>query len=334
MTRTFIYVSCGEGRELDVFALDIQSGQINSLQRLITEGMPGPMRVRPEAERLYVGLRHENALQALAMAPGSGELSVLAKVPAPGRPVYVYCDSALRLAFVPSYGDNNLSVFPLDARGEPQAVSQVVHDLPRAHCARLDATGRWLLVPTLGADAIRIYRLTEEGRLVPNDPPVMLMRAGSGPRHLIFSSDNRFVYCLDELDGHIDLFAFDAACGVLTLKQSIDMMPPGVDGKPWAAELRLTADGRFLYATERRSSTIAALAVEGETGRLTLIDHFSTESQPRGMDIDLSGRWLVASGELSDHIALHAIDPANGRLRLVRRQATGKGPICVEIAAL
>ena len=56
--------------------------------------------------------------------------------------------------------------------------------------------------------------------------------------------------------------------------------------------MRLTPDGRHLYASDRRSSTVAALVVDKQSGRLTLVDHFSTENQPRGMDIDPSGKWL------------------------------------------
>lgn len=335
MSQMFIYVSCGEGREVDVFAFDDVSGGLLLRQRVTTAGMAVPMRV--SSGRLYVGLRSGNALLTFSIDPNSGELTALGEVNPPGAPVYIACDTNRRVAFAASYGDNNLSVFPIDAAGVVQTACQTESGLPRAHAARLDATNRWLLVPTLGADAIRIYRLddTDGGlRLVPNDPPAILGRPGSGPRHPVFSPDNRFVYCLNELDGSIDAFAFDAQHGMLVLKQTISMMPPGFDGKPWTAELRLTPDGRFLYATDRRSSTIAALAVDTTSGGLTLIDHCTTEAQPRGMDIDPSGRWLVAAGQQSNHLTVYAIDPISGRLNACQRHETGKDPICVEMAAI
>ena len=112
------------------------------------------------------------------------------------------------------------------------------------------------------------------------------------------------------------------------------MLPAGFAGKPWAAELRATPDGRFLYATDRTASAIAAFAVDPASGRLTLIDHTPTETQPRGMGIDPAGRWLVAAGQLSSRLTVYAIDPASGRLRAVHSHATGTDPICVDIVAL
>ena len=250
-----------------------------------------------------------------------------------GRPTYVSCDQVMRVAFSASYGENCLEVFPLDAKGVPQAACQIEKDLPHAHAALMEANNRWLLVPTLGADVIRIYRL-EGCRVMPNNPAMTTVRSGSGPRHPVFSPDNRHVHCLNELDGSIDLFDFDALAGTLTLKQSVSMMPPGFGDKPWAAELRSTPDGRFLYATDRRASTIAAFAVDVRSGWLTLIDHYPTEAQPRGMGIDPSGHWLIAAGELSANLTVYSINPDNGRLTAGQRLAIGKGPICVEIIEL
>ena len=334
MTQTFIYVSCAGSREIDVFALDICTGETISRQRFSTEDSPLPMKVSPDGRILYVGTRSENALLACSIDPVSGELALLSRIPSPGAPVYVSCDRSMCRAFVASYGDNLLAAFPLDAQGAPLAVAYVESALPRAHAALMDATNRWLLVPTLGADAIRVYRLAENGRIEPNFPPMVTVRAGSGPRHLVFSPDNRHVHCLNELDGSIDVFDFDAREGRLELRQSVSMMPPGFDGQPWAAELRATPDGSFLYATDRRSSMLAVFSVDAQNGQLALFAHHPTEAQPRGMAIDPSGRWLAVAGQLSGQLTVYEIDQETGCPKERFRQATGEDPICVEIVAL
>lgn len=333
MQALSVYVSCGESREIDVFSLDPGSGEISLRQRVLTPGSPVPMRAMIAQQRLYVGMRNDSALHAFAIKSEDGCLHSLGGVAAPGAPVYVSSAPASGVAFSSSYGDNNLSVFPLDANGVPLAAQQTESGLPRAHAARVDQSGRWLLVPTLGADAIRIYRIEAGGHLVPNDPAAVAVKTGSGPRHPVFSADNRFVYCLNELNGCIDVFAFDAERGALDLRQTIDMMPPGFAGAPWTAELRLTGDGRFLYATDRRSSTIAILSVAKKTGKLVLVGHTPTEDTPRGMDVDPSGRWLVVAGQQSGGLTVYAIDQVSGRLTAKGRQRTGKEPICVEIVA-
>ena len=333
MTHSTIYVSCAESRDIHVFSLDHCSGKVVLRQRMATPGLALPMRIRPDRHLLYVGTRSENVLLAYGVDPASGTLSLIGNIPAPGGPTYVSSDREQRVVFCASYRDNSLAVFPLDAQGAPQAASQVILDLPRAHCALMDASNRWLLVPLLGADAIACYRLGEDLHLTPNDPERTSVRAGSGPRHLVFSADNRQVYSLNELDGQIDLFDFDSARGRLTLKHSVSLLPPGFSEQPWAAELRLAPDGRFLYATERRSSTLAAFAVDRANGQLSLLGHYPTETQPRGMAVDPSGLWLVAAGELSGHLTLYALDPKSGIPSPRQRHATGPNPVCVEIAA-
>lgn len=334
MQQTFVYVSCGEGREIDVFQLDRASGVLQLRQRLMTKGMPVPMRVRSDVQRLYVGMRMGNALQAFSIKSENGFLSTLGGVAAPGSPVYVSVDPVRRLAFSPSYGDNNLSVFPLNDKGVPLTASQTLFDLPRAHAACVDPSGRWLLVPTLGADVIRVFRITDAGRLQAADPAQTAVASGSGPRHPVFSKNGQWVFCLNELNGCIDTFDFDAQRGTLELRQTVNMMPANFSGAPWTAELRIRPDGAFLYATDRRSSTIATLAIDFQTGGLSVVQHTPTEEQPRGMDIDSSGRWLVCAGQQSGALTVYAIDAASGRLTPCQRHRTGKEPICVEIASL
>ena len=332
MTHSVVYVSCAQSREIQVFSLADDSGEVSLRQRVATAGAPNPLRLSDDGRILFAGTRSDDALAAFAIDAGNGELALLGSVPTPGGATYVSFDRGRRFAFCASYGGNLLAVFPLDAQGAPQPASQVETDLPRAHAALVDSTNQWLLVPSLGSDTIRAFHLGDDGRLTP--AAMTAVRAGSGPRHLVFSPDNLHVHCLNELDGSIDVFDFDALAGTLACTQSISMLPAGFTGKPWAAELRATPDGRFLYATDRTASVIAAFAVDTGSGRLTLIDHYPTETQPRGMGIDPAGRWLIAAGQLSSRLTVYAIDPQSGRLSARQSHATGIDPICVEIVAL
>lgn len=334
MSQTLVYVSCANVREIQAFTFDPASGDLSLCQRLATMGAPLPLGGSADRRLLVAGLRDDDSFQSFSVDPASGELSLLGSAPGAGEPTYVSTDRQRRFGFCASYAGNSLSVFPLAANGAPGPAIQVETPLKRAHACRTDATNRWLLVPLLGEDAIRVYRLGDDGRLTPSESAMVRVRSGAGPRHIVISPDNRRVYCLNELDCTIDRFDFDADQGQLTLKESTDTLPPGFTGKPWGAELRATPDGRFLYATERTGSTIAAFAVDEASGRLRLIEHYPTELQPRGMDIDPSGQWLLAAGQLSSHLTVYALDPASGRLSARQRCATGGNPVCVEFLAL
>ncbi|HYL24859.1 MAG TPA: beta-propeller fold lactonase family protein, partial [Burkholderiales bacterium] len=183
-------------------------------------------------------------------------------------------------------------------------------------------------------------------RLSANTPPVLQLKAGTGPRHLQFSRDNRFIYLLNELSGTVTTLALDAKTGSLSEVSSTSILPPetklqpgaprptpgrNVDQDIWASDLHLTPDERFLYAAERTSSTINALRVDKETGKLTYIASTPAEKQPRGFQIDPQGRYMVVAGEKSDTISSYAIDASSGALRLIGKYPTGKGSNWIEI---
>ncbi len=95
----------------------------------------------------------------------------------------------------------------------------------------------------------------------------------------------------------------------------------------------MTPDGRFLYMSERTTSTLARFDVDAASGKLTYRGSTPTEKQPRGFAIDAAGKFLVASGEKSETISVHAIDPATGALRPPQKYPTGKGANWVEIVS-
>lgn len=330
MSQTIVYVSCAQSREVLVFNLDDNVGQLALQQQLAVPGGATPLGLGAGQRVLYTGLRPDNQLYALGINPRNGQLDMLGHSPIEGGPTYVSTDHNNRVAFSASYGGNCLCVSPLDAQGVPGPISQCERGVTRAHAALVDVSNRWVFVPALGDDAIRIYRL--EGAQL-RLHTVMACRAGCGPRHPVLSADNTRLWCLNECDGTVDLFDFDAQTGRLGWQQTISLLPAGFAGKPWSSELRVTADNRFLYATDRTASVITAFALQPD-GRMALIGHFPTEEQPRGMAVSPDGCWLVAAGQQSHQLSLYAIDQQTGKLALRQRVAAGQEPIMVEIIAL
>jgi 6-phosphogluconolactonase len=225
---------------------------------------------------------------------------------------------------------------------------QVIPTARNAHAIITDNTNRYVYVPHLGTDQIFQFVFdARTGRLTANTPPVVQLKAGTGPRHIIISADNRFAYLLNELTATVTTLALDAKTGLLTEVSSVSALPPDsklVPGAPrgpdapkrdrdndiWASDLHLTPNGRFLYAAERTSSSIGAFSVDAASGRLTWLGSTSTEKQPRGFRIDPTGRYMVVSGEKSETLSTYAIG-ADGALKLVGKYPTGKGSNWVEI---
>ena len=169
-------------------------------------------------------------------------------------------------------------------------------DHPKAHSIRVDADNRHVLVPTLGNDRVNQFTFdAATGRLTPNTPPAVEVTANAGPRHFVFHPGGARVYVLGELDGHVYAFDYDAGRGTLAHTQTISALPPDFSGKPSAADLHITPDGRFLYASVRATSTLAGFRVDPVSGALTAIGSVPTERQPRGFNID-AVRPLPARG--------------------------------------
>jgi 6-phosphogluconolactonase len=150
------------------------------------------------------------------------------------------------------------------------------------------------------------------------------------PRHMAISPDGRFLYATTEAGGRVVCFAVDPASGRLTEKSSIGMMPDSFSGGPLTADIHLTPDGRFLYATERKLDTIVAYRVDQPSGALSLIEATTTEKVPRAFAIAPDGSFLVVLGEDSGKMAAYAIDRDTGKLVKGVELALGQKPNWIE----
>jgi 6-phosphogluconolactonase len=170
---------------------------------------------------------------------------------------------------------------------------------------------------------------------VPERPADRGIKANAGPRHLTFAPSGKFVYLIDELDATIRVFPYDTATGTLEKEiQVASALPKGFSGTPWAADIHLTPDGRFLYASERTSSTLAAFRVDPANGSLTSIGSYPTAKQPRAFNIDPSGRYLLSVGQLSNSMVVYSIDAATGALTALEEYPMGRNPNWVEVVRL
>jgi len=130
------------------------------------------------------------------------------------------------------------------------------------------------------------------------------------------------------------VFDYDAGAGRLKEKQAVSALPPEFQGKPSAADLHLTPDGRFLYASVRATSTLAGFKVDPAGGTLTPIGSVPTEKQPRGFNIDPSGRYLLAVGQLSHGMSTYRIDAESGKLTKLKEYPMGQNPNWIEVVEL
>lgn len=341
MAATVVYVGNAESNEIHVLRLDREHGDLTVVERvpipgIDTPGMSTPMAVSPDRRVLYVGTRGEPKIAAgFAIDPAAGTLRHVASGPLADSMAYIATDRTGRFLLGASYPGHKVTVNPIGPPGTVQAPRQVLAGYPNAHSIGVDRANRHVLVPTLGNDRVNQFTFdAATGTLAPNTPPAVEVRAKAGPRHFVFHPGGAHVYVLGELDGAVHVFDYDGGTGTLAPKQAVSALPADFQGKPSAADLHVTPDGRFLYASVRASSTLAGFRIDPASGALTPIGSVPTEQGPRGFNIDSSGRYLLAVGQRSHGLSSYAIDPASGTLAKLKEYPMGRNPNWIEIVDL
>ena len=352
---TFVYVSNAEDGDIGMYTLQ-SDGSLQPGPRFTAEKLVMPMTVSPDKRFLIAAIRSKPfSAYTYSIDRGTGALRHVATGPLAESFPYISLDRSGRYLLGASYGGHLVSVNPVGADGRVGEPMQVIPTARNAHSIRTDNTNRFVFVPHLGTDQVFQFRFDQKsGRLAANTPPVLQLKQGTGPRHLVLSSDNRFVYLLNELTGTVTTLALDGKTGLLSEASSASVLPPdsklvpgmarGAVGTPganqaprntdndiWASDLHLTPNGKFLYAAERTSNSIGAFSVNDATGKLTYLGSTPTEKQPRGFQIDPAGRFMVVSGEKSETLSTYSIDPSSGALEPIGKYPTGKGSNWVEI---
>jgi len=343
---TFVYVSNAEDGDIGMYTLR-SDGSLQPGSRFKAGPMVMPMSVSPDKRFLVAASRAKPfSAHTYSIDRATGALKSVGSGPLAESFPYITFDRTGRHLLSASYGAHLVSVNPVNPDGTVGAPAQVIPTARNAHAIITDKTNRFAFVPHLGTDQVFQFQFDEKsGRLSANTPPVLQLKAGTGPRHLITSPDNRFVYLLNELTATVSTLALEN--GLLKEVSSASALPPesklgpgmprpqqgrDVSNDIWASDLHVTPDGRFLYAAERTSSSIGSFSVEPSTGTLRYLGSTPTEKQPRGFRIDPTGHFMVVSGEKSDTLSSYRIEP-NGLLVPVGRVATGKGSNWVEIVS-
>lgn len=297
----------------------------------------GTFVVDPDRDLVYAAAKGDPpGIDVFSLERESGALVHLSRTDVASSMSYLALAQGGTLLVAASYGGGSAQVFPVDGDGNVEEPTAEV-SWPNAHCAAVAADGRGLYVVSLGADVVAQYSLSPAGQLSPLAPPTAEAPAGSGPRHLVLSADERVAYVMTEFSGEALTLARDTATGVLTpvgavpahardrgLSHSELGADPVAGQLVWGADLHLARAGRFLLCSERTASTLVSLPV-GEDGALgeavSLVD---TVRQPRGFAVLADGEHAVVAGEQDTDVALVAV-AEDGSLTELARVETGAG---------
>lgn len=338
---TFVYVSNTLSASVSRYQLNSHTGALTLLGTTPAGGKVMPLAVSPDKHFLYGALRNKPwSIASWSINAQSGDLQHLATTPVSASYPWISVDHSGRYLLAASYDSDIVTTNPISNGVVSAQVSGSDKTGPHAHSAVLDQTNHSLYVSVLGADRVLQLTLSQNGALNAIGSGFVADDKNSGPRHSAMSPDNRFLYNLTEMSGSVTQYQRQADGALKRLQswpsavaeryqlaQGRERPADYKDPTPriWAADIKISPNGRFLYVSERTSSTVTGYKIKADNGALQLIGSWPVEKQPRSIAIDDSGKWLLVSGEKSAVIGSYAIDAQSGALTRVSEAACGQG---------
>jgi 6-phosphogluconolactonase len=351
---TFVYVA-NEGGDIATLQLDPQNGDLKLLGKTQSGPLTMHLAVSPDKKFLYASVRQAPfQLVSFAINPQTGALTEKGRIASPANMTYISTDRSGKFLFGADYPNGRVAVLAIGSDGLlSEKPVQVFETSLNAHSILPSPNNKFVFVPHLGSARISAFKFDEQtGKLTFNGTPFYYVKQTSGPRHQAYHPNGKWWYLTSELDGLVYVHTFDEQTGIINEIQMIRALPdnsalpnsPSPGGAAPSttapangirqADIHITPNGRFLYTSERTSSTIAAFSIDQETGRLKYIANYPTEPTPRGFNIDPSGKYLIAAGEVKEgYVRVHAINPQSGALTDLKRYSVGDRPnwvMCVE----
>jgi 6-phosphogluconolactonase len=343
----------GASKGIYAYRFDSAAGKTTPIGLVVETENPSFLAIHPNRRFLYAANeismyngQAAGSVSAFAIDPATHALKLLNRVSSSGPgPCHITVDKTGRWLFAANYDSGSVTALPIHedgSLGEASAffqhagssVNKERQSGPHAHVVALSPDNRFALVADLGLDRVFSYRIDPaKGGLAPNDPPYVTLAAGSGPRHLAFRPDAKFVYSLNELLSTVTAFRYDASRGSLKELQTLPTLPKSWSGSNSTAEIVVHPNARFLYASNRGDDSIVIFRINPSRGTLTFVDRTPTQGKtPRNFAIDPSGAFLMAANQDSGNIVAFRIDSRTGRLTPTGDKLEVPSPVCILFA--
>jgi 6-phosphogluconolactonase len=343
------YTTKQTSKGIYAFRFDASTGKLTPTGLAAESADPSFVVVHPNGKYLYAvnELANFNGFQAgavssFAIDSKTGTLKALNQVSTHGPgPCFISLDKTGAYVLVANYDGGSLATFRIQDDGSlslmvgfvqhsGSSVDKQRQEGPHAHWIGTSPDNHFALAADLGLDDVMIYHFNADtGLLTPNNPPYAKVEPGSGPRHLAFAANGKFVYVLNEMTTTVTAFSYQPKNASLTSLQTVTTLPKDYSGVKEAAEIAVHPSGKFFYASNRGSAnSITAFAIHPSKGTLTQVGYVSTQGKtPRGFVIDPTGSFLLAANQDSGSIVVFRIDAATGMLSPAGQTAEVSAPV-------
>ena len=332
-----------------VYTFDATTGDVKPVSTAATQN-PSYLAIAPGGKFVYaVGETHgatPGSVSAFSFDKTTGKLTFIDKQESGGAdPCYVTVDAHRKWAVVANYSGGNFSALPIAADGSLQPATETIQHMgsganngrqekAHVHSTILSPDEKYLAVCDLGTDKVSVLHFNPAAAKQPLSnatDSVVTLQPGVGPRHSAFIPGKPYAYVIEELTGTVD--AFHYSNGKFTPIQHISSLPDGFKGDIGSADIHVSPNGKFLYASNRGdANSIVIYAIDAATGKLTVKGFQSTMGKtPRNFMIDPSGHWLLAANQNGKNVVIFKIDQQTGLLTPTGKQLEIPAPVCLKM---
>lgn len=331
-----------------IYALRLngETGALSTPELVATTPNPSFIALSPDKKHLYAVSERDTLAVPFSVDLETGKLVPDHVQDSGGKaPCHLMVDETGRCLVVAHYHTAIVASLPIHADGSLGApVSIIPHTGHSVHPTRQEAAhvhstniapdNRHVIVCDLGLDRVYTYNLdAARAELTPAATPYIATAPGAGPRHSAFSPDGKFVFVINELNSTLVSYAYDAATGALTPRDTQSTLPADFHGESTTAEVKVHPNGRFVYGSNRGHDSIAVFAFDAATGKLNLLAHTPSGGRsPRNFALSPDGKWLIAANQNSDNLRVFKVDAETGLLTPTGFEANVPQTVCVVFA--
>ena len=239
---------------------------------------------------------------------------------------------------VANYTGGNVGLLQLDGNGKLSELLDVQQhtgkgttsrqEAPHAHSAWFAPNGGVIAVD-LGTNELWFSQVdTVTQKFISSEPQKLAMVEGSGPRHLTFHPNKQWIYVLNELNNTIALVKKNEN-GQYKTMDTIATLPNDFKEFSKAADIHISSDGKFVYASNRGHNSIGIFEVNNENGTLKFIAHEPTRGEePRNFSLSPDENFLIVANQNSNNIISFRRNTSTGLLTYLSEIEAFK-PVCI-----
>lgn len=318
--------------------LNTETQKLENLSLIAKVGSPTYLDTNKDKSIIYAVINEDDKGGLVSLVKqDDGTYERKATVVAEGAaPCYVAYDENRQFVYTSNYHDGEVSVYKTDSEGTLELVDTVAHsgssahenqDAPHAHYSNLTPDEKFMVACDLGTDKVYTYEVSDEGKL--SEVAQLEVAPGTGPRHLVFHPSLDIAYLFGELSSDVLVLDYNTETGEFSVTQTISTIPNDHTSFNGGAAIRITSDGKFVYASNRGHDSLVTYSTDAD-GKLTLVGYTPTEGEtPRDFNLDPSEQFVVVGHQDTDNLTLFERNAGDGTLTLLQKDVEAPEVVCV-----